>query len=267
MENDESKILQEWDVKNWLQYGNQPDADTSDDVLAQMVADAEPDEDNIVINGDIEKYYNRTRYEARREAIESVLDDLDTVVEYENNVGDNKNPDYFVRFQNGRIAYLSYNADGKQQWRRSDLVSDSLSAVDLGIAECNLYRKTKPQGGDAPRRRKIEPATAYDAARCEAVEPEYRRACREQAIKKYRAELIEDFRQFAAPAIAEIKKYDSVQEQIAKLQREIDVLKKSVPETRPTIDYYSMSSNSAAARLDNLGAGITQSELETIVLK
>jgi hypothetical protein len=264
---DESNAVVEWDVGDWLDNGNQPDADTSDADLAQMVSDSEPYEDNIVINGDIEEYYNRTRYEARRDEIETVLDDLDTVDEYRNESRDDDDPDYIVRFQNGRIAYLSYNADGKQQWRRSDLISDSLTSVDLGIAECNLYRKNKPVGGDAPRRREIEPATAYDAARCETVKPEYRKVCREQAIKKYRSELVEGFRQFAEPTIVEIKKYDVVQEQIAKLQREIEHLKNSLPSERPTVEYFSMSGNAASARLDNLGAGITQKELETIVLK
>jgi hypothetical protein len=267
IEPDESNSLQEWDVGDWLDNGDKPDAETSDDDLAKMVSDAEPDDDNVVINGDIEEYFNEIRFDKRRGEIESVLDGLDTVNEYRNESGDKYDPDYVVRFENGRIAYVSYNADGKIQWRRSDLISTGLSLVALGIAECNHYRKTKPVGGDNPRRRPIEPATAYDAARCDAVSKTNRAACRDAAVKQYRDELKKDFLLHAGESIEKIATYQSTWKKISELEQQIADLKKSLPESKPTIEYFSMATNSAACRLNNLGAGMDQKELEQIACK
>ena len=119
VEADETNSVQEWDVGDWLQYGDKPHAETSDNELDTLVSDAEPSENNVVINGDIEEYYNNIRYEKRRDEIEDVLDGLDAVDEYNNTSSDDENPVYLVRFQNGRCATLQYNADGKMVWARS----------------------------------------------------------------------------------------------------------------------------------------------------
>ena len=65
---DESNV-EEWDVEDWLQYADKPTADTTDEELAEMVNDAEPNEENIIIHGDIEEYLEKIRDEAREKMI------------------------------------------------------------------------------------------------------------------------------------------------------------------------------------------------------
>ena len=247
---DESELIEEWNVGDWLQYCDKPTADTTDKELAEMVSDAEPTEENIVIHGDIEEYFNDIRHTARQQVIEDMLDNA--VDEYKLHPSGSTCCKYIVRFRNGRIAYLSYNADGQLQWERSDLIADGIDYISLGIAECNLYRNTRQPGGTEPRQRPILPATSYDAALCNAVPLIYRDACRAHAVKELYRVVQQNFRAENADYFAAIDKYNNISSAIAELNRQLAELKESLPADKPKPEYFSLASNSAACRYRNL---------------
>lgn len=260
--------MEQWDVDDYLDMSEGDiTAEMSDDDLTEWISGIETnaESENFNIHGSVEDWANEIRFEKRRDEIESVLDDLKTVAEYKNESDDDENPDYIVRFENGRIAYLSYDDGGKMKWRRSNLISTGLSSVELGIAECNLYRKTKPAGGDNPRRRPIEPATAYDAARCEAVTQSRRDVCRKYAVAELMAEFKKDFLAANATKIEEIKKYDSTMREIYDLEKRIAYLKSSLPVERPTIGYFSTSCTSYGNKLRNLNAHPSHEEMMKMI--
>lgn len=241
----------EWDVGDWMDSSPRPNAETSDDEIAQMVADSDPDEDHIVINGDIEEYLNEIRYEKRRETIEEIFDDRDSIDEYRNLSSKNENPVYLVRFLGGGCIEVFYNAAGKIVYRRTKIDPIDTSDVEIGVAYCDLYRKTKPQGGTMPRSRPIMPATAYDAARCDAVPERYRRACKQVAERSLYDAVQKKFRAENAAYFENKKQRTEIAEKIADLERQINNLRHEMPpEMQP--EYFSMATDADACRYNNL---------------
>lgn len=118
LSDDDSNEIQEWDVGDWVSAVPKPSAECSDEDFDKMVSEYEPDEDNVIINGDIEEYLNEIRYEKRCEAIEEKLDDIDTVVHYIKYSCSDENPVYAVEFENGREASVEFDSNGKMTWKR-----------------------------------------------------------------------------------------------------------------------------------------------------
>jgi hypothetical protein len=222
---DESNTVQVWNISEWIT--DTVKATTSDDDLQKMIDDAEPCENNIVIEGDIEEYLKNLRSEKRVESIEALLDDLDTVQEYKST----DDSAYWVLFSNQRIAQITYDEDGKVKWIPTKLKSDSdLADTAIGRAYATaflkeMYSKYTTQAEHI--KRWLDGTTTASnevAAKCEGVPDKFRSACRDLAIielKKYAQQKLEEDN----PQHFEVKKVTQIKtEEITVIEKEIESL-------------------------------------------
>lgn len=223
---DESNTVQVWNISDWII--DEVYAATSDDDLQKMIDDSEPFENNVVIEGDITEYLTNLRIEKRVEAIEEMLDDMDTVQLF---ITSDDSTVYWVLFNNQKIAQVTYDENGKMKWIPTRLKSDSnLSDTAIGRAYATAFLKEKyskyTTKADFIQRWLDGTTTASNevAAKCDGVPENFRSACKDQAIidlKKYAQQKLEEDN----PEHFEVKKITLIKtEEVAVIEKEIEEL-------------------------------------------
>lgn len=266
--------IAEWNVADWLNNSHDVNENTSDDDLQTMIENLqiEAENQNIVLNDDIGKYLYNVRFEKRRETIDNLLDNMKMVNVYMYESDNRENPIYWVLFTNRKLALLSFDSDGDLQWKRTDskVDCDYLNYDVIGRAYATTYFKNKYMAlkylpeGELRRKYLLKWTTGeltadnYDAAMCQDVPERYRNACKKLAIidlnfmvqRSFNEENVEFFEN--KKVIEEKQKEIShIELLIADLQKQINNIKKSMPEKLET-KYYSMSNDSNACKYKNL---------------
>lgn len=254
-----------WNVDEYFQYGDMPDINISKKDFEEFVENEENNiNENVLIDGDIEEYFQNYLNEKRKEFMETLLDDLKTVENYLEDT-DKDEPFYLVLWSNKRVSELFYNDDGKLTWKRTDLISESLNYDDLGKAYCNNFYKNEYKNCENAQRDKVLnwqngtlKADNYLAAMCEAVPEKYRYACKRLAIEELKQETQREFesenvKYFENKVIIQQKDLE-----ISKIRNEIQLLEKKIKEIESTkpekleTTYFSKSNSSPACRYYNL---------------